>query len=170
MPLFAGDLLVRWFCGLPHETECAILRGRLHKMPGSTVTVDLATQEVTEPDGAVYRFKFAPFRKESLLNGEGDVALTHGHIELFESSGQKAEQEILGRYPEWRRKDGKSDIPAFKRPSIGVAQRAKPGQLTTPVSRSARQARCSLTLTHLSNEKAVDEFLVQLQVTIIASS
>ncbi len=43
---------------------------------GYSVTVDLAAQTVTTPEGAVYRFDVDPFRKDCLLNGLDAIGLT----------------------------------------------------------------------------------------------
>jgi 3-isopropylmalate/(R)-2-methylmalate dehydratase small subunit len=40
--------------------------------------VDLASQTVTAPDGAVHRFEIDAFSKEKLLTGQDDIALTLG--------------------------------------------------------------------------------------------
>lgn len=42
----------------------------------STMTVDLATQEIKGPDGGTIKFDIDPFRKHCLLNGLDDIALT----------------------------------------------------------------------------------------------
>jgi 3-isopropylmalate/(R)-2-methylmalate dehydratase small subunit len=42
----------------------------------ATVTVDLAKQEITGPDGGMIKFDIDPHRKHCLLNGLDDIALT----------------------------------------------------------------------------------------------
>ena len=54
------------------------LRRQLHERPGATLTVDLETQTVTAPDGAPHRFEVDAFRKEMLLTGRDEIALTLG--------------------------------------------------------------------------------------------
>lgn len=49
--------------------------------PGYRLTVDLATQTITRPDGAVISFEVDAFRKECLLNGWDDIGLTLRHAE-----------------------------------------------------------------------------------------
>ncbi|WP_249672757.1 3-isopropylmalate dehydratase small subunit [Pseudomonas abieticivorans] len=44
--------------------------------PGYQLTVDLAAQTVTRPDGKVYSFEIDEFRKHCLLNGLDDIGLT----------------------------------------------------------------------------------------------
>ncbi|HTO10674.1 MAG TPA: 3-isopropylmalate dehydratase small subunit [Candidatus Binatia bacterium] len=55
------------------------LRRQLHARPGAALTVDLETQTVTAPDGAVHRFEIDPFRKQMLLSGQDDIGLTLGY-------------------------------------------------------------------------------------------
>ena len=72
---------------LPAATA-ASLRRQLHAAPGATVTVDLEAQTVTAPDGSVHRFDVDPFRKQMLLTGQDEIALTLGHeteIRAFEA-------------------------------------------------------------------------------------
>jgi 3-isopropylmalate/(R)-2-methylmalate dehydratase small subunit len=71
----------------------ADLRAQLHARPGASVTVDLASQTVTAPDGAVHRFEVDPFRKQALLSGHDEIALTLGHereIAAFEARHAQA--------------------------------------------------------------------------------
>jgi len=63
---------------LPDDAT-AMLRRQLHEEPGARVTVDLPAQTVTAPDGTVYRFDVDPFRKEMLLTGRDEIALTLDH-------------------------------------------------------------------------------------------
>ena len=60
---------------LPRDVV-ASLRAQLHAVPGATTTVDLEAQTVTAPDGAVHRFEVDPFRKQALLRGQDEIALT----------------------------------------------------------------------------------------------
>jgi 3-isopropylmalate/(R)-2-methylmalate dehydratase small subunit len=57
----------------------AALRRLLHERPGAALDVDLEAQTVTAPDGAVHRFEIDPFRKQMLLTGQDEIALTLGH-------------------------------------------------------------------------------------------
>ena len=45
-------------------------------IPGTTLKIDLAAQLVIRPDGVAYSFDIDPFRKNCLLNGWDDIALT----------------------------------------------------------------------------------------------
>jgi len=72
---------------LPAATA-ASLRRQLHAAPGAAVTVDLEAQTVTAPDGSVHRFDVDPFRKQMLLTGQDEIALTLRHeteIRAFEA-------------------------------------------------------------------------------------
>ncbi len=65
----------------------AALRRQLHERPGATIDVDLDAQTVTAPDGAAHRFDIDPFRKQMLLTGRDEIAVTLGHegaIRAFE--------------------------------------------------------------------------------------
>ena len=72
---------------LPAATVAA-LRQALHARPGATLTLDLEAQTVTAPDGTAHRFEIDPFRKEMLLTGRDEIALTLGReaeIRAFEA-------------------------------------------------------------------------------------
>jgi 3-isopropylmalate/(R)-2-methylmalate dehydratase small subunit len=60
---------------LPAEAATR-LRGQLHANPGSMLDVDLSTQTVVGPDGAVHRFEVDPFRKQMLLTGQDEIGVT----------------------------------------------------------------------------------------------
>jgi 3-isopropylmalate/(R)-2-methylmalate dehydratase small subunit len=55
------------------------LRERLHAMPGAEVTVDLAAQVIIGPDGTRLPFAVDPFRRDGLLRGQDEIALTLEH-------------------------------------------------------------------------------------------
>jgi 3-isopropylmalate/(R)-2-methylmalate dehydratase small subunit len=54
----------------------AALREQLRSAAGASVTIDLASQSVTFPDGTREPFDVDPFRKECLLAGVDEVDLT----------------------------------------------------------------------------------------------
>jgi 3-isopropylmalate/(R)-2-methylmalate dehydratase small subunit len=60
---------------LPAET-CASLRRQLHEGPGGTMTVDLEEQSVAAANGTLHRFTIDAFRKQALLTGQDEIALT----------------------------------------------------------------------------------------------
>jgi len=67
------------------DTEAAALRAQLHARPGAHITVDLAAQTVTGPDGTVYRFDIHPVRRKCLLEGLDDIARTSEYAAQFEA-------------------------------------------------------------------------------------
>ncbi len=77
---------------LPGEVVAG-LRRQLHQRPGAAITVDLESQTVTAPDGALHRFEIDPFRKEMLLSGRDEIALTldfEARIREFEARHARA--------------------------------------------------------------------------------
>jgi len=70
----------------------AQLRRQLHDRPGATLSVDLESQTVTAPDGALHRFEVDAFGKEMLLTGRDEIGLTLGfeaRIREFEARHSK---------------------------------------------------------------------------------
>jgi 3-isopropylmalate/(R)-2-methylmalate dehydratase small subunit len=63
---------------LPAE-RVARIRALLEANPGAQLTIDLAAQTITLPDGSVAPFEMDPFRKQCLLNGWDDIDLTLRH-------------------------------------------------------------------------------------------
>ncbi|MFL5520352.1 MAG: 3-isopropylmalate dehydratase small subunit [Gemmatimonadales bacterium] len=63
---------------LPIERVAGI-RAMLLANPGAKLTIDLAGQMVTLPDGSLERFEVDPFRKECLLAGIDEIDLTLRH-------------------------------------------------------------------------------------------
>ncbi|HMA71770.1 MAG TPA: 3-isopropylmalate dehydratase small subunit, partial [Xanthobacteraceae bacterium] len=51
----------------------------LERSPESHVAIDLVSQTVAGPDGAIDTFEIDPFRKECLLAGTDDISFTLGH-------------------------------------------------------------------------------------------
>jgi 3-isopropylmalate/(R)-2-methylmalate dehydratase small subunit len=62
-------------------------------IPGYTLTVDLVAQEVTAPDGAVFRFEIDAFRKHCLVNGLDDIGLTLQHVADIRAYEARRKQE-----------------------------------------------------------------------------
>jgi 3-isopropylmalate/(R)-2-methylmalate dehydratase small subunit len=52
------------------------LRRQLRERPGATMSVDLPAQTLTAPDGTRLSFDVDPFRKQALLEGHDEIALT----------------------------------------------------------------------------------------------
>src|SRR5262249_40575332 len=64
------------------------LRALLRERPGASMTIDLGAQVFTGPDGARHAFSVDPFRRECLLKGVDEIAMTLGYeheIEAFEA-------------------------------------------------------------------------------------
>ena len=58
------------------EAEVTRLREAIERSNSAHVSVDLQTQTVTGPGGFTARFEIAPFRKQKLLEGLDDIAIT----------------------------------------------------------------------------------------------
>ena len=65
--------------------DVAELRRQLHAHPGATISVDLGSQTLTAPDGTTRRFEVDPFRKQALLKGQDEIALTMEHVHEIEA-------------------------------------------------------------------------------------
>ena len=66
---------------------------------GYQLTVDLAAQTVTRPDGKQYRFEVDAFRKHCLLNGLDDIGLTLQRadaVRAFETRHRAAQPWLFG--------------------------------------------------------------------------
>ena len=66
---------------------------------GYQLTIDLAAQTVTRPDGVQYAFEIDAFRKHCLLNGLDDIGLTlqdAEQIRAFEQDYKKANPWLFG--------------------------------------------------------------------------
>lgn len=72
---------------LPEARVSDLLRFLL-ELPGAEITVDLPSQTVKGPDGKVDRFEIDSFRKECLLKGVDEIAMTMSYekdIAAFEA-------------------------------------------------------------------------------------
>jgi len=67
------------------DAECAALRKQLRDYPGTTVSVDLAAQTVTDAQGKTHRFEIHQVRKKCLLEGLDDIARTEQYRQQFEA-------------------------------------------------------------------------------------
>lgn len=61
--------------------------------PGYALTIDLATQTVTTPQGEIIHFEIESFRKHCLLNGLDDIGLTLEHVTEIQSYEARRIQE-----------------------------------------------------------------------------
>lgn len=71
------------------------LRAQLLAKPGARISIDLAAQTVTGPDGLSDRFEIDAFRKDCLLRGLDDISLTLTYIQDIEryETQRRAEQD-----------------------------------------------------------------------------
>jgi len=67
------------------EAECAAIRKDLNENPGTSVTVDLGAQTVTDSRGRALRFDIHPVRKKCLLEGLDDIARTAQYQDRFDA-------------------------------------------------------------------------------------
>jgi 3-isopropylmalate/(R)-2-methylmalate dehydratase small subunit len=77
---------------LPEARVNELLRFLL-ELPGAEITVDLPSQTVKGPDGKSDEFTIDPFRKDCLLRGVDEIAMTLGYeadIKAFEAKSETA--------------------------------------------------------------------------------
>ena len=60
---------------------------------GYTLTIDLAAQSISRPDGVVISFEIDAFRKHRLLNGLDDIGLTLEHAADIRAYEKQRQQE-----------------------------------------------------------------------------
>ncbi len=81
------------------ESEVDELFQQAEGCEGYQLSVDLAAQTVTRPDGKVYHFEVDAFRKHCLLNGLDDIGLTlqdSDAIKTFETQHQQNNPWLFG--------------------------------------------------------------------------
>ena len=81
------------------EEEVDELFQQAEATEGYQLTVDLAAQTVTRPDGKQYGFEVDAFRKHCLLNGLDDIGLTLQDaeaIKAFEVRHQQSQPWLFG--------------------------------------------------------------------------
>ena len=78
---------------LPAE-PVATLRRQLHERPGAAISVDLASQTLTAPDGTTRRFEVDAFRKQALLRGQDEIALTMEYAAAIEAHESRRSAEM----------------------------------------------------------------------------
>jgi 3-isopropylmalate/(R)-2-methylmalate dehydratase small subunit len=82
-----------------NEDEVDELFDQAEVSEGYQLTVDLAAQTVTRPDGKAYSFEVDAFRKHCLLNGLDDIGLTLQDAEAvkaFEVKHQQSQPWLFG--------------------------------------------------------------------------
>jgi len=60
---------------------------------GYQLTIDLAAQTISKPDGEVIQFEIDAFRKHRLLNGLDDIGLTLQYVDDIQAYEKKRQQE-----------------------------------------------------------------------------
>ncbi len=81
------------------EAEVDELFQQCEATEGYQLSVDLAAQTVTRPDGKVYHFEVDAFRKHCLLNGLDDIGLTlqaDQAIAAFEAKHRQSQPWLFG--------------------------------------------------------------------------
>jgi 3-isopropylmalate/(R)-2-methylmalate dehydratase small subunit len=76
------------------QAVCDQLMDDAKKGANARLTVDLAAQTITRPDGSVVTFDIDPFRKHALLNGLDEIGLTEQKaktIGTFEESSRASQ-------------------------------------------------------------------------------
>ena len=76
------------------DAACQKLRQQLRDKPGAEISIDLASQTVTGPDGATYRFEIDPNHRERLLKGLDDIGLVMQNIEAIEGFEDRHHREL----------------------------------------------------------------------------
>ena len=76
------------------DADVRKLREQLHAKPGAEITIDLPGQTVTGPDRAVYRFEIEPSRKERMLEGLDDIAITERYKDAMAAYEKKLDAEM----------------------------------------------------------------------------
>jgi len=76
---------------LPQE-QVDLLMADAEKGENARMTVDLETQEITTSDGEVITFDVDPFKKQCLLEGLDDIALTMAKSETIKTFEEQAAQ------------------------------------------------------------------------------
>ncbi|MCP9472515.1 MAG: 3-isopropylmalate dehydratase small subunit [Nitrospira sp.] len=77
---------------LDNEAVSALMKDVLDT-EGYRLTVDLGAQQVTTPNGTVYRFEIDPFRKDCLYRGLDSIGLTLQHEEAIAAYERRRKQE-----------------------------------------------------------------------------
>jgi 3-isopropylmalate/(R)-2-methylmalate dehydratase small subunit len=76
------------------DADVKKIRAQLHAQPGAQITIDLAAQTVTGPDGAQYKFDIEPSRKEKLINGLDDISITEHYEHAMKAYEAKIDAEM----------------------------------------------------------------------------
>lgn len=91
---YANEIQNGMLPAIVSEGTSAKLRELLHARPGVELTIDLAAQTITAPDGTDYRFDIEPMYKERLLKGLDDVGMVLQHLPEIEAYEAKRKAEM----------------------------------------------------------------------------
>jgi 3-isopropylmalate/(R)-2-methylmalate dehydratase small subunit len=80
------------------KTELDGLMEEITGNEGVKFTVDLEAQTVTTPGGMVIRFDIDEFRKDALLKGLDDIALTLQHVDKIDAFENKQKKQLYWLY------------------------------------------------------------------------
>lgn len=75
------------------EDQMDVLFSECEENGGYELTVDLASQSVTTPDGQSFSFEIDAFRKNNLLRGLDDIGLTLEHADEIRAYEQRRAKE-----------------------------------------------------------------------------
>jgi len=81
------------------ESKVDRLFDEVAAFPGYTLTIDLPRQRVVKPDGEEWEFEIDSFRKDCLVNGWDEIALTLRHAEeirTFEAERRMKQPWLFG--------------------------------------------------------------------------
>jgi 3-isopropylmalate/(R)-2-methylmalate dehydratase small subunit len=87
---------------LPRESVDRLFRDT-EATPGYRLTIDLAAQTVTTPDGTAFPFEIDAFRRHCLLNGLDDIGLTLEQVADIRAYEARRRLEAPWLFPETRR-------------------------------------------------------------------
>lgn len=82
---------------LPIKLAAATVDALFHAVettPGYQLTIDLASQTITTPEGKSLHFDLDGFRKHCLLNGLDDIGLTLEYADDIKAYEQRRQQEV----------------------------------------------------------------------------
>ncbi|MEX2353114.1 MAG: 3-isopropylmalate dehydratase small subunit [Gammaproteobacteria bacterium] len=76
------------------KTELQQLMNEIRNNEGVRFTVDLENQQITTPAGIMIRIELDDFRKETLLQGLDDIAMTLQHVDKIDTFEKRQKQEL----------------------------------------------------------------------------
>lgn len=76
------------------EARVEMLFQAVWATPGYRLQVDLPKQMLTTPEGEIIGFEIDPFRKDALIQGQDDIALTLGHAEAICAHEERRKESV----------------------------------------------------------------------------